>query len=413
MKHYNMNSVLIKDVRIFTGEEVIESGSVLVKDGVIEYVGSSAPETDLPAMTMSSSTLIPGLIDAHIHASNGQVLAIEQSFRFGVTTVLDMHNEPKNVASLKQIAAQRHDVADFKSACFGATVDKGWPESIITMHDQSEETLKKIATWPKLKNAQDVEPYVLQNIRDGCDYIKLMHESGSTLGQSFNLPSVSLQTAVVKTAHENGLLAVAHALSLHDTLEALEAGVDGLTHTFMDHPPTPELLKAYKRNQAFCIPTLSTLGSATMEGEALQHAFAHDPRVESLIGEKARANMCRCTAFAVKTSKIENAYESVRQLKAAGIDILCGSDAAGPALGTTWGLSIHQDLYLFVKHCGFTPQEALCAATSVNARKFRLNDRGLIAVGRKADLVLLDGNPLENIGDTLNLRSVWRDGYKL
>jgi hypothetical protein len=222
-------------------------------------------------------------------------------------------------------------------------------------------------------------------------------------------------------------------MSLHDTLEALEAGVDGLTHTFMDHPPTPELLEAYKRKQAFCIPTLSALGSATTEGQALQHAFAHDPRVESLIGEKARGNMCRCTAFAAKTSKIENAYESVRQLKAAGIDILwyvqapetlyckradpveslSGSDAVGPAPGTAWGLSIHQDLYLLVEYCGFTPQEALRAATSVNARKFRLNDRGVIAVGRKADLVLLEGNPLENIGDTLNLRSVWRDGYKL
>jgi hypothetical protein len=50
-----------------------------------------------------------------------------------------MHNEPKYAASLKKLAAERHDVADFKSACNGATVDKGWPEAIITMHDQSEE----------------------------------------------------------------------------------------------------------------------------------------------------------------------------------------------------------------------------------------------------------------------------------
>ena len=134
-----MTSLLIKDVRIFTGEEVIESGSILVKDGIIEYVGSSAPETDLPTMNASNSTLIPGLIDAHIHANGGQVLAIEQSLRFGVTTVLDMHNEPEYVASLKKIAAERHDVADFKSACLGATVEKGWPEAIVTMHDQSEE----------------------------------------------------------------------------------------------------------------------------------------------------------------------------------------------------------------------------------------------------------------------------------
>ena len=134
-----MASFVIYDVRIFTGEEVLESGSVLVEDGTIRYVGRDTPTVDLPIITASNSTLMPGLIDAHIHADKGQVLAIEQSLRFGVTTVLDMHNESWNVAKLKKIAAQRKDVADFKSACFGATVDQGWPAAIVKMHDHSEE----------------------------------------------------------------------------------------------------------------------------------------------------------------------------------------------------------------------------------------------------------------------------------
>ena len=134
-----MASFIINDVRIFTGEEVLQSGSVLVEDGIIKYVGTESPSVDLPIITAPNSTLIPGLIDAHIHADNGKILAIQQSLRFGVTTVLDMHNEPWNVTKLKKIAAERDDVADFKSACFAATVDGGWPEAIVTMHDQSEE----------------------------------------------------------------------------------------------------------------------------------------------------------------------------------------------------------------------------------------------------------------------------------
>ena len=66
-----------------------------------------------------------------------------------------------------------------------------------------------------------------------------------------------------------------------------------------------------------------------------------------------------------------------------------------------------------MKNCGFTPEEALRAATSINARRFRLDDRGLVAVGRKADLLLVEGNPLEDIDNTLNVKGVWRHGHRL
>ena len=142
------------------------------------------------------------------------------------------------------------------------------------------------------------------------------------MGQSFNQPPLSLQSAVVKAAHEHNLLVVAHSMSLEDTLAILKTGIDGMAHTFADKPPTEELLEAYKKNGAFCVPTLGALASATTEGKPLQELFAHDPRVADLLEETQRENMCRCMEFAVKTSKIENAYESVRRLRAAGIDIL-------------------------------------------------------------------------------------------
>ena len=149
-----------------------------------------------------------------------------------------------------------------------------------------------------------------------------MHESGSVMGQSFNLPSLSLQSAVVKAAHAHNFLAVAHSICLEDTLAILKAGVDGMMHTFADKLPTEELLEAYKKNGAFCVPTLGALASATGEGKTIQQSFADDPRVADLIEETSRENMCRCMEFAAKTSKMENAYENVRQLIAEGIDIL-------------------------------------------------------------------------------------------
>jgi imidazolonepropionase-like amidohydrolase len=92
------------------------------------------------------------------------------------------------------------------------------------------------------------------------------------------------------------------------------------------------------------------------------------------------------------------------------LTLLSGSDAAGPAVGTAWGLTVHHELYLFVKYCGFTPVEALRAATYLNAKRFKFSDRGQIKAGLRADLVLVEGNPLENIDNTLNLRAVWKEG---
>ena len=182
-------------------------------------------------------------------------------------------------------------------------------------------TLAELATWPKLVTPDDGRKYVQDRLREDVDYIKLMHESGSIMGATFNKPTLELQKAVVDEAHKHGLIAVAHSLCLADTLEILGCGVDGMTHTFIDQAPTEELIAAYKKNNAYCNPTLSAMGSATTEGAKRQERFAHDPRVQSLIGEKERQNLCMCMAFA-KDAAVENGYESVRQLKKAGIDIL-------------------------------------------------------------------------------------------
>jgi hypothetical protein len=149
-----------------------------------------------------------------------------------------------------------------------------------------------------------------------------MHESGSAMGAQFPKPSVELQAIVINEAHANGKVAIAHSLALADTIEILNAGIDGMAHTFYDAPPTEELVQAYKRRNAWLSPTLAVIGSFTTEGRKIAVKFAHDKRVKGKISEKGRENLCRCMDFKKESSKVEYAYESVRQLKAAGIDIL-------------------------------------------------------------------------------------------
>jgi imidazolonepropionase-like amidohydrolase len=105
----------------------------------------------------------------------------------------------------------------------------------------------------------------------------------------------------------------------------------------------------------------------------------------------------------------------VKALHNAGVDILAGSDVSEPIPilgGLAHGASLHHELQLLVA-AGLKPVEALRAATSIPARRFGLTDRDRIAPGKRADLILVDGDPLTNINCTLSIIDVWRSGEKL
>jgi imidazolonepropionase-like amidohydrolase len=319
-----MASFVIRDVRVFTGEESIVEGFVHVVDGKIAAVGpsSDAPKTSIETYSKPGHTLLPGLIDCHIHADKANPIVLPQALRFGVTTVCEMHNELANVQKLKK-QTQEPDTASYKTAGQAAIVGNGWPIPVITAHDSSPETLAEIASWPKISNRENVIEYLEWMKKEmQPDYIKLMHESGLSMGMQLSKPTVELQKIIIEEARKRGYLTVAHATSLKDTMEVLEAGVDGLTHTICDQPPTQEFVDAYKRTNAWLNPTLAAIGSLTTEGKEIQHRFAHDPRVTALMGDKEIGNLCNCMGFSVGHGKAEYAYESVRALRKAGIDIV-------------------------------------------------------------------------------------------
>lgn len=340
-------SFILADTRIFTGTDTIESGYILIEDGLISAVSAGSPPTNinLPIFSKPGHTVVPGFIDAHIHANKGDEMALYQPLKFGVTTVMDMHNETAHVHKLKKLAADKRDkAADFKAAGMAATIQGGWPMPVVTAFDKSEEvrqammrrtltnllltpilqTAAEIATWPRLTSAADAKAYVAQNLSPagGADYIKLMHESGTAMGQEFPKPSLEIQQAVIAATHATGHVAVAHCFSRADTLEVLSLGVDGLAHTFVDEPVTQDVVNAYKQAGAWCNPTLALLGSFTKEGAALAERFANDERVKGRLTEMGHANMCRCLGLAKGGATVENAYETVRRLKEEGVPII-------------------------------------------------------------------------------------------
>lgn len=244
------------------------------------------------------------------------------------------------------------------------------------------------------------------NKEQGADYIKLMQENGFSVDfPEVAAASLELQKAVTSAAHRHGLLAVAHATNMAETMLVLRAGVDGLMHTFADRHPSSELIQLYQETGAFVVPTLTVLASLTGEERCTSARFASGD-------DETKATMCDALDHKGPGVEIEHAYASVRELKAAGIDIVAGTDSVPGMKGTAIGPSLLEELYLYVERCGFTSTEALQSATSVSARRFRMEDRGRVEVGRRADLLLVRGDPTHNIEDLRNVVGVWKDGIR-
>lgn len=275
---------------------------------------------------------------------------------------------------------------------------------------------------PKLRTPQDAAPFIQTQVKDhGASYVKMFHELGDSLGMDLPQPPMDIQKAVVKAAHELGVVAVGHAFSYAGAMALVEAGADGLAHVFLDEAPPGKmeaLIRVMRANKAHCNPTLALCASQTDEGQGLQQQFLRDEFAQRTLSEQYKASG-KPLGFASRQkprSSIENAYRTTRALHKAGVPLVVGSDAAGKAFGTTYGLGVHMEMWLLVHEIGLTPEEALRCATSVTADRLGFRDCGRIEEGRKADLVLVEGDAFEMLGretpGCLPVRGVWRDGVR-
>ncbi len=113
------------------------------------------------------------------------------------------------------------------------------------------------------------------------------------------------------------------------------------------------------------------------------------------------------------TGTLRHAMDATAALRQAGVTILAGSDAGYIGIpGTAHGVSVHGELRLLVS-AGLSHAQAWSAATSLPAQRFGLTDRGELRAGLQADMILIDGDPLTNIGDTLSIHTIWRRGQPL
>ncbi|MFJ3701244.1 MULTISPECIES: amidohydrolase family protein [Streptomyces] len=414
----------ITNARVFDGERVRAETTVLLDGTRIAAIGGEPP-AGADVVDASGATLMPGLIDSHVHTSeDGLALAL----RFGVTTELEMQG--MYTKSFREHVLGDDSVADVRSSGFGITPPGGHPSELLPEdfepggHGEpdagepdsgdsghgGQQAHGPAPLMPFSSTPAEAVGFIPQLIAAGSDYIKFMVDDGSVEGHP-GLPMLdqATLTAGVAEAHRHGMLTIAHTLTVEATRMAIEAGIDGFAHLFMDQPHTDEIIGLIAASGAFVAPCVVLNASMTgITGSDL----ADDPRVGSRL-TPAWSETLRSSYDRYPQGKLEDVLASVKALHDAGVDLLAGTDAAPMPLpflgGMIHGASVHHELQYLVR-AGLTPVQALRAATLTPARRFGLTDRGRIAEGLRADLLLVDGDPTTTIADTLNLRAVWRRG---
>lgn len=217
--------------------------------------------------------------------------------------------------------------------------------------------------------------FVDKAVRSGAKYIKVLLFSPHSIGKK-------ALSSIVEAAHERSLKVAAHATELITVQQAVDAGVDVLLHVPMKEQFPEELARAIAQKGIAVAPTL-----------VMMQAF------------------CEASRGGFKPSDYVNGEAATRLLRDYGVTILAGTDANPGVIApkVDYGSTLYQELELLVQ-AGLTPLEALQGATSRNAQAFDLADTGMIAPGKRANLLLVEGRPDQTITDSSKIVQMWIDG---
>lgn len=358
----------IENVRVFDGTGLSPVRALHVEGRVIV----PGPPSGARVVDAGGGTLLPGLIDCHVHVQSRDELATAASW--GVTTALDM-----GTPHLARTMPLRHldGVADLFSAGHpavapGATAIRrmGYPPGI------------------GVAGPEQAESFVAARVRDGADYLKILVEDPKQPGTRALAPATV--SAIVAAAHRAGLTVIAHTVTGATFEVAAAAGADVLTHVPMQSVVSDEVTHA----GLVACPTL-----VMMRG--ICATIGRKPALRALAALRV-----------IPGFDFGHSLASVARLHRAGATILAGTDANADAttpFSPPHGLSMHEELRLLVD-AGLSPAAALTAATSAPARVFGLHDRGSVEPGRRADLLLVDGDPTTDITATRHIAGVWVAG---
>jgi imidazolonepropionase-like amidohydrolase len=411
--------IALKGARLIdgTGRPAIEN-SILVIDGDRIVAAGKAGSVSIPkgaeVRDVSGKTIVPALINLHGHlglSSNGAdsvaghytqenvLRQLNKYLSYGVGTVASFGQDEDEIYKIRD--AQR---AGNLNGARLFTAGHGFLE--YTGKSNPDDHRYRPQT------PEEARADVRELAAHHPDYIKMWVDDN--LGHGMKIKPEIYQ-AIIDEAHKQHIRVFAHEFYLGDAKALLAAGIDGFAHSIRDQPVDSEVMQAMKARGVFLIPTLvrdEVLFAYAGNLKWLDDPFFHagfDPAAIAMVRgpenvEKARKD----PDIAKYRAGLEMAKKNLKTLSDAGVKIAFGTDSGVPTRFS--GYFEHRELQLMVE-AGLTPMQAIVAATGTNAEILGgAKQFGTLEPGKRADFLILDANPLEDIHNTEKLSAVWQSG---
>ncbi len=424
--HANFASTFVidgADIWDGSGRPTIRDGRVVVSDGRIQAIGPPA-STSIPqgatVISGEGKTLIPGLINAHGHVGMTRGLKagpenyteeniVEQLrlyARYGVSTVMSLGSDFDAIFKVRGPAKpQESPRAAVFTAGRGFTGKAGYP---VVMPGNA-------GVQREVDSVEEVRAQVAELARQKVDMVKIWVDDH---WGHYKKIRPELYRAIISEAHKHGLRVMAHIFYLEDAKDLVAAGLDGMAHSVRDQEIDDALIRSLKEKNTFAVPTLvreeSTFIYATPPAFLDEPFFSRwiAPEIVSKLKDPAYGARVKSDPdFSKYPGQLKMGQKNLKKLWDAGIPVAFGTDTGPPA--RFQGFFEHRELELMVE-AGLTPAQALQAATSNAAAALHISGNfGTLANGKRADMILLDADPLADIKNTRKINKVWIGGREV
>ncbi len=365
-----------------TGRPPIADGVVIVRDGRIAEVGPRSAITipgDVPTVPVAGKTIVPGLWDMHTHVT--QIEWAPVYLGAGVTTVRDMGNEFEFLVPFRDAIASKRAVGPRILAA--GLIDGGGPNAFGVYYATTPEEAKQV--------------------------VGKYHDARFQQIKIYSLITPPMVEAITAEAHRLGMTVTGHVPNGMTIEQAAAAGMDHVAHLPIRGEADSDEVK---KTIAFLRDHKTVIDPTQSWNELLGHAVgtpiaAFQPGVLKIPAPLNRvfsnAGAAGIDAATART-RLERGLRIVKALFDAGVPIVAGTDEGIP------GHSVHREIELYVE-AGLTPMQALQAATIVPARAMKMDgELGTIEAGKRADMVVLNANPLDAIRNIRSVRWTISDG---